>query len=286
MKITLDAGHSLVTLGKRTPDGMREWSFNSQVASYVADEFKQYEDVETQRVDDVSGKIDVPLSERTYKANKWGADAYISIHANAYGDGGWNNVGGIETFVHTDASRESAVLAKLVQEELIKATKRSDRSIKSANFAVLRSTRMPAILVECGFMTNKEEAALLKSDAYRKICANAIVKGLAAMYGLKKRESDSVLKHGSVGLAVKTLQENLNKLGHNSGTVDGVFGAGTENAVKRFQRATSITVDGIAGPQTVDKISASLAAINKVAAPKKESVIVTLGGKKYKIEEL
>jgi len=187
MKIALDSGHSLNTLGKRTPDGMREWSFNSVVASHIANELKGYEDVETMRVDDITGAVDVPLSTRTSKANNEKADVYISVHANAFGTGGWNNVSGIETFIHTDASRESAVLAKLVQEELIKSTKRSDRSIKSANFAVLRSTQMPAILVECGFMTNKEEATLLKSDAYRKTCAVAITKGIAAMYGLKKK---------------------------------------------------------------------------------------------------
>lgn len=187
MRVALDAGHGLNTAGKRTPDGMHEWSFNSVVASYISDELKGYENVYILRVDDITGTIDVPLSTRTIKANSWRANAYISIHANAFGTGDWNTASGIETFVHTEASKESSVLAKLVQEELIKSTKRSDRGIKSANFAVLRTTNMPAILVECGFMTNKEEATLLKSDAYRKVCAAAIVKGLAGMYGLKKK---------------------------------------------------------------------------------------------------
>jgi len=144
MKIALDSGHSLNTLGKRTPDGMREWSFNSVVASHIANELKGYIDVETIRVDDVTGKTDVSLSTRTTKANKWGSDVYISVHANAYGTGGWNNAQGIETFTYPTASRESFVLAKLVQDELVKATKRNDRGIKTANFAVLRETSMPA----------------------------------------------------------------------------------------------------------------------------------------------
>jgi len=198
MKIGLDAGHFLFTAGKRTPDGMHEWSFNSVVASYISDELKWYIDVETLRVDDTTGAVDVSLQDRTDKANKWGANAYISIHANAYGSGGWNNVGGIETFVHSSNPREAYQLAKLVQENLIKDTKRSNRGIKTANFAVLRSTNMTAILVECGFMTNKEEASFLKSDAYRKTCASAIVKGLAAMYGLKKREVVKVAEYNDV----------------------------------------------------------------------------------------
>jgi len=203
MKISLDSGHGINTQGKRTPDGMHEWEFNSQVAMYAMAELDKYEDIELQRVDDVSGKIDVPLSTRTDKANSWGADVYISVHANAFGTGGWNNTSGIETFTYPTASRESFVLAKLVQDELVKATKRNDRGIKTANFAVLRETSMPAILVECGFMTNKEEATLLKSDSYRKTCASAIVKGLADMYGLKKKEGVKVAEdHGVSSWAV------------------------------------------------------------------------------------
>jgi len=203
MKIALDAGHGLSTPGKRTPDGMREWSFNSVVASRIVNELKGYIGVDTIRVDDMTGAVDVSLQDRTDKANKWGADAYISIHANAYGTGGWNNTSGIETFTYPTASRESFVLAKLVQDELVKATKRNDRGIKTANFAVLRETSMPAILVECGFMTNKEEATLLKSDSYRKTCASAIVKGLADMYGLKKKEGVKVAEdHGVSSWAV------------------------------------------------------------------------------------
>ena len=78
------------------------------------------------------------------------------------------------------------------------------------------------------------------------------------------------------------MQENLNKLGHNAGAVDGIFGPGTENAVKSFQRATNIAVDGVAGPQTFAKITA----LTRQAIAKKESATFTLGGKKYKIEEV
>ena len=81
---------------------------------------------------------------------------------------------------------------------------------------------------------------------------------------------------------VKTLQENLNKLGHNAGAVDGIFGLATDKALKSFQRATNITVDGIAGPQTFAKITA----LTRPVIVKKENATFTLGGKKYKIEEV
>ena len=191
MKIVLDAGHGPNTPGKRSPDdSLREYHFNSAVAYYTREELLNYENVEVLFVHD--GNRDVPLSERTSKANNWGARTYISIHANAAGNGDWNAANGIETFTHPNASRESVTLAKLVQDELIKATKRRDRGIKTANFQVLREAKMPAILIEAGFMTNKEEAELLKSDHYRKLCASAIVKALVFMYGLKKKEVKQV----------------------------------------------------------------------------------------------
>lgn len=59
------------------------------------------------------------------------------------------------------------------------------------------------------------------------------------------------LKRGSTGNDVKTLQKNLKKLGYyKSGSVDGIFGPLTDTAVRQFQRAAGITVDGIVGPQT------------------------------------
>ena len=60
----------------------------------------------------------------------------------------------------------------------------------------------------------------------------------------------SSLKRGSKGIAVKALQENLNKLGYDCGTVDGKFGMATEKAVKLFQTDHGLTIDGIAGTLT------------------------------------
>ncbi|MGV3488516.1 MAG: N-acetylmuramoyl-L-alanine amidase, partial [Tuberibacillus sp.] len=72
-----------------------------------------------------------------------------------------------------------------VQSELVKATGLSNRGVKTANLHVLRETNMPAILTECGFITNRKEAALLESDAFRRKCAQAIVTAIASQYGLK-----------------------------------------------------------------------------------------------------
>lgn len=190
LKIAIDAGHGLHTAGKRTPDGsMREFQFNSAVAKYVRDLLSEYEGVETMFVHDPTGERDVPLAERTKKANDWPADVYVSIHANAYGSN-WNDVNGIETYVYTTKPAEAVRLATYVQSELVTRTLRRSRGVKYENFHVLRETKMTAILVECGFMTNREEAELLKSDEYRRKCAEAIVAGIVRCYSLKKKAEE------------------------------------------------------------------------------------------------
>lgn len=64
------------------------------------------------------------------------------------------------------------------------------------------------------------------------------------------KEIRPMLRKGSRGEAVMALQEMLNKLGYNAGTADGIFGANTEAAVKRFQSAEGLDADGIAGEKT------------------------------------
>lgn len=191
MKIVIDAGHGPETPGKRSPDGsLREYQFNSAVAQYLADELlHKYEGVEILFTHDDSR--DVPLKERTDRANAWGADLFVSIHANAAGNGGWSSAEGIETFVYKTFPQKAVAVAAAVQNQLVKATGRRDRGVKAADFHVLRETRMTAILVECGFMTHRQECELLKSEAYRRKCAEAIVAGIVETYGLRRKKAES-----------------------------------------------------------------------------------------------
>lgn len=185
MKFVMDAGHGYSTPGKRTPDGMREYEFNRVVANYARTELLKYEKVEVLFTH--SDDRDVPLKERTDKANAWGGEVLVSIHANAFGNGGWNTARGIETYSWNGQSPNGDALAKAVQNELVKATGLFNRGHKTADFHMLREFAKASCLVECGFMTNKEEAVLLKSDAYRRQCAIAIVDALVSLYGLKKK---------------------------------------------------------------------------------------------------
>lgn len=187
MLVATDAGHGRETSGKRTPpfpDGsiMKENTFNKAVVGYLIAELERNG---FQTVNVAPETIDTALSVRTTRANNAGADIYISVHANAFGDG-WNDANGIETLVYRVGDNGQTQLAKLVQAKLIAETGLKDRGVKErTDLAVLRETKMPAILCECGFMTNRNEADLLRSDDYRRKVARAICKGVCAYYGKK-----------------------------------------------------------------------------------------------------
>lgn len=193
MKVAIDDGHGSETNGKRTPkfhDGtvMKENEFNRAVADYLERELKEHGfDV----VQVAPEGYDVPLNIRTKRANQIDADLYISIHANAAGND-WGTANGIETYVHTNADMETVRIAEKIHSRLIAETGRKDRGVKHSDFYVLRKTKMPAVLVECGFMTNMEEALLLKSDSYRRKCAEAICQGVCKFAGVEYKEADEM----------------------------------------------------------------------------------------------
>lgn len=204
-----DSGHAGfgVTAGKRTPDGsMYEWEFNDAVRRVFEKEITKFKNVITYCVSDPTGKWDVPLATRTNRANaifrkyKSKVDAgkavviYISWHANAFGSS-WNSANGIETFILRRGLPVAEELAEKVQATIVKETGRRNRGVKLSAFWVLKHTIMPAILIECGFMTNKEEAALLKSAGYRNKVALATVKALVSMFNLKPKEGASVAQN-------------------------------------------------------------------------------------------
>ncbi|MBI2893676.1 MAG: N-acetylmuramoyl-L-alanine amidase [Deltaproteobacteria bacterium] len=111
----------------------------------------------------------VSLGARSSYANDQGADRFMSIHSNAFGDPSAN---GTETFAYAEGGN-GAALRNLVQEEMLEAWGLRDRGNKTANFAVLRETSMPAELHELAFITNAGDAALLASDADRQRAAEA-----------------------------------------------------------------------------------------------------------------
>ena len=181
-----DAGHGGIingvyqTAGKRSPafpDGtvLYEGEFNREVVAQLK---KFCDSSQIDYVDVVDSLEDVPLRARVTKANaihqEKGNCIYVSVHANAFGNGrDFNGAKGICTFHHY-RSNDGKRLAENLQKWLGDFTDFRDRGVRSndswANFYVLRKTNMPAVLSENGFMTNFDDAtALLDPEVRRKI---------------------------------------------------------------------------------------------------------------------
>jgi len=119
------------------------------------------------------------LSDRVILANKLKADIFISIHCNASGS---SKAKGIETLYYPGSTKGEA-LAEKIQFHLIDKLKRIDRGIKSrSDLFVLKYTSMPAVLIECGFLSNKEELKLLTDCNYIDNIAAAILGGIGNYY--------------------------------------------------------------------------------------------------------
>ena len=106
----------------------------------------------------------VSLLARSDFANAQGADRFVSIHSNSFGDPTAN---GTETFCHTSGGT-SIDLRDKIQREMIAAWGLTDRGGKVADFSVLRETVMPATLSELGFVSNCAVDALFLSDDTRR----------------------------------------------------------------------------------------------------------------------
>lgn len=212
--IALDDGHGADTPGKRTPkfeDGsfMHENEFNSAVVT-ILDEILMHNGFNTLLV--APTHEDTPLNERTKLANEKMADFYLSVHANAY-TGEWNDAHGISIF-HYTGSVEGKKAATIIYKYALQGTNLKGRGIKTGNFHVLRETYMPAVLIECGFLDNKEEAKLLMSNEYRNECAIEIGKGICEYFGVEFNPlEDDTMKKSSI---------KVNILG-NETTVEGIF---------------------------------------------------------------
>lgn len=189
MLIAIDNGHGLNTPGKRTPampDGrvIKEWEFNYPTAKKLG-ELLKFNGFDVLFVSDTDE--DTSLELRTDRANQAKADIFVSFHFNAF-KGIWGAHGGIET-LYSQGSTNGLKLANLVQKELIEATGLRDRGAKARNdLWVLNKTAMPAILAECGFMDNLDEAKLMLDEDYQVKCARAIAKGICKYFGVEYKE--------------------------------------------------------------------------------------------------
>ncbi|MED3930018.1 N-acetylmuramoyl-L-alanine amidase [Priestia megaterium] len=344
-KIYLDAGHGGADAGAVGANGLYEKNLVLKIQQYLISYLNStYSDftIKTTRTTDVF----LSLSQRASQANSWGADAFMSIHVNAGGGTGY------EDYVYRSASNASKTFQSIVHGQVqptLLSYNHPNRGRKSANYAVLRLTNMPAVLTEIAFIDNRTDAALLQNEAFLKSMGESYAKGIAIYLNLPRRAvpnpnptptpnpspsepgtktytikqgdtlysiaqkynitvqavqeantglsdpltlqvgktivipsgtsptpnptpnptppseqyllPNGVLKQGDSGEAVKQLQKALNAVNFKVGSVDGIYGVQTKDAVRRFQLVyLPYDVDGIYGPQTKNKLAAVLKA--------------------------
>lgn len=116
------------------------------------------------------------LKERTELANSINADLFVSVHINAMDNK--EEIDGAQVYYHKD-SYFGKKLAKLVHKNIVDYTGFSDKKIQDgSSFYVLKHTKMPAILAECGFITNENDRNYLKTEKGRQALADAISNGV------------------------------------------------------------------------------------------------------------
>lgn len=212
--IVIDAGHGGIDPGAIGRYGLKEKTVVLDVAKKVAQRLKNCGiQVTMSRPDDEC----TPLAVRPDFANKKKADLFVSIHANANtsrrieglevyyltesvddnaralfaaqnyplevgGQGLGHHAQSLKAIlwdmVYSENRRESVLLARYISDVVSRDMNLNVLAIKGAAFVVLKGTRMPAVLVEIGYISNKEGEKKLADPSYRERMAEAIVKGI------------------------------------------------------------------------------------------------------------
>ena len=179
-RIVIDPGHGDTDSGAVSIDGLRESDVVLSIAYKVRDILKHSFEVFMTRDSDTF----VSLNYRSGYANSLGdVAAFISIHCNSATN---TSARGWEIFTskgETEADKLAASIGKRYASRFTIPA----RGLKEANFSVLQHTNMPAVLVECCFLSNAEEAKWISSDEIQQQHAEAIADGIIDHFGLDNK---------------------------------------------------------------------------------------------------
>lgn len=194
--IVIDAGHGLPDGGAVGMNGTIESTLNIKIAKLVEKSLnkKGYSVIMTRTDDNGISDDGKTLSQRKrsdmYKRleiiNSSGADIFVSIHMNKFSDSRYCGA----QVIYSDNFIQSEELATLLQNRLCaleeNKSKRTQAKAPSGIF-LLKNAKIPAVIVECGFLSNYDEEKLLNTAQYQKQLCSAIVKGIEDYY--KKYEN-------------------------------------------------------------------------------------------------
>ncbi len=167
--VVIDAGHGGHDRGGIPGQRVAEKDMNLDVALRLRNVLsaRGYRVIMTR-----SSDVFVPLAGRVAIANSYRNAVFVCIHFNATGRRG---ASGIETYFY---SRDSLPLASAIHHYVAGGAPSENRGVRRRGYYVLRKTNIPAVLVECGFLTNPTEAAYAQNASYRQKLAEEIAAGV------------------------------------------------------------------------------------------------------------
>ncbi len=182
--IIIDPGHGLPDGGAVSKSGVKESPLNLKIALKLKEELTErgYEVVLTRNGEDgLDKKKKADMYKRLEIMTKTPNDMFVSIHINKFSQAKYR---GAEV-LYSPNFVQSTLLAQLIMDKIKEIDpKVQTRSIKQAekSLFLMKNATVPAVIVECGFLSNSEETELLQKSAYQARIASAICDGIGEYY--------------------------------------------------------------------------------------------------------
>jgi N-acetylmuramoyl-L-alanine amidase len=167
--VVVDAGHGGKDSGAYRRYGPPEKIVALDVAQRLDKKLRESQ-IKTVMVRD--SDVFIPLNDRVAIENKQKNAVFVSIHFN---DSRTRRAKGFETYYHSGASSD---LANRIQQKLLTIPNSSNGGVHTANFRVLRFASCPAVLVECGYLSNRNDASQARDWEYRELLADRIAEAI------------------------------------------------------------------------------------------------------------
>ncbi len=180
--IVLDAGHGGPDGGASSPNGVKEAGINLQVAKLVEKGLREAGfavEMTRKTADALAKNKRDDMEARRASMRQDGVAAVVSIHMNKFRD---SSIHGPMAF-YMQGSEEGAKLATAIIETVCESIENPRRAANPGDYYVLRESIAPAVIVECGFLSNANDEALLQDEKHQRALADGIVAGIVRYFG-------------------------------------------------------------------------------------------------------
>ncbi len=190
--VIIDAGHGEPDGGALASDGTCEATLNLQVAQKLNNLLSQADiktvmtrtteqGIHSSESKTIAQKKSSDMKKRREIQENMGADIFCSIHMNQFSESKYYGA----QVVYDNSNEDAKLLAECIQKELKNSVDPDNTRLAmktNGSIYLLKNAPVPSVIVECGFLSNENELALLKTDEYQSKIAWAIYKGIEAYY--------------------------------------------------------------------------------------------------------